>query len=157
MQEPLSAAPCTSCARLVGLSHPTPNDPIPNHSPREPLRRKEIDPHPGKPKTDSSGQQGDRVHFQKPRPSPFKNWQSGIHLPFQLVIFAGFLNHHQQKGKTRSFRWFFLLKVGLPWRRKPNKNASKNGRYTSHWVDSFSMKLLETQKTTTTFLIHCRL
>ena len=160
MQEPLSAAPCTNMHQLrttCGIITPPPTT--------QPVRRKEIDPHPGH----SSGQQGDRyicktkgqlplkmaiwdtlqgtnispkngilkMIFLFPRWDMLVPWR--VNLPFQLVIFAArFLNHHQQKGKTRKNPMIFsFLKVGLPWRRKPNKNASKNGRYTSHWLILF--------------------
>ena len=111
-----------------GIIPPHPQRPQkPNHSPREPLRRKEIDPHPGKPKTDSSGQQGDKVHFQNQGQVPLKmaiwdtlqgtnisptngilkmiflfpRWDMlvpwRVNLPFQLVIFVARFRNHHQQ------------------------------------------------------------
>ena len=125
MQEPLSAAPCTSCARLVGLSHPIPNDP------------KNQTTHPGNlfgarrsililGAPDSSGQQGDRYISKNQGQVPLKMaiWEITYHI--QLVIFADFWSHHQPKRENPEKNDdFSSLRWGFPGDGSPTKMLQK--------------------------------
>ena len=126
MQEPLSAAPCTSCARLVGLSHPTPNDP------------KNQTTHPGnlfgarrsililgsrKPTAPDNKVTG--YISKKPRPSPFKNGNLGYTYLFNWWFSPDFWNHHQPKRENPEKNDDFSLRWGFPGDRMSTKMLQK--------------------------------